>query len=126
GLGGRGRAAAERGREAAAHGHVEDHEEAVVGGVVPGRGRDLVRVDGEEVGAVEVPADLLGRDAAVVFHPVRVEPGLAAGAGPFAAADAGGLVALAARIRSTVERGELGAATVDVLQDVDLADTRPV
>src|SRR5262249_15640955 len=60
GLRGAGRSTAERGREAATHRHVQDDEEAVVRGVVPGGRVDLVRVEGEEGAAVQGPADLLG------------------------------------------------------------------
>src|SRR6185369_15945899 len=71
-------------------------------------------------------AQLLGRDAAVVLDRVLVEAGLAAAAGPLAAAEAGGLVTRAARAGSAVQGGELGAASVDVLHDVQLTDARPV
>src|SRR6185312_14839549 len=77
--------------------------------------------------AVDVPADLLRRDAAVPLDRVRVERRLAgrAGTGPVAA-DAGRLVARAARAHSTVEGAPDRVGPVDVLHDVDLADARPV
>src|SRR5262249_10351513 len=52
--------------------------------------------------------------------------GLAPAAGALAAADPGELVARAAGRDSTVEGTELGAESVDVLHDVDLADGGPV
>src|SRR6185437_8520880 len=114
-------------RPAAAHGDVEDDEEPVRGGVGPGGGVDLVLAHLVVLLAVDVPADLLRRDAAVPLDSVRVERRLAGRARAGAvAADAGRLVARAARAYSTVERAPDGVGPVDVLHDVDLADARPV
>jgi len=46
-------------RESPAHGHVQDHEEAVIGRALPGVCRDLSRVDREVVGPIEVVAQLV-------------------------------------------------------------------
>src|SRR5256885_13744076 len=89
GLGRTGRTAAERAREPAADRYVENEEEPMVRGVVPGGRVDLVGVDREEVVAVQEPAQLLGRDAAVVLQGVGVEAGLASAAGPLTAAQSG-------------------------------------
>src|SRR5262249_31222826 len=120
-----GGSATEGARERAADRHVEDHEEAVVRGVVPGGRVDLVGVDGEEVVPVEVPPDLLRVRAAVQLYRVCVEAGLAAAARALAAPEAGELVARTAGRDPAVQRAELGAAAVDVLHHVDLADARP-
>jgi hypothetical protein len=79
----------------------------VVDRVGPGRGVDLVGLDGEVVVAVQIPADLLGRRRAVDLDRVVVVAGLAAGAGPLAGADAGRLVARAARADASVPKTEL-------------------
>src|SRR4051812_4134314 len=83
--------------------------------------RSCVGFPGEARGPVGVPPVLPRRPPAVLPHRVGGVAGLATAAGPLATADPGGLVALAARVRSTVECRELGAASVDVLEDVDLA-----
>src|ERR1035437_3680732 len=81
GRGGRGREAGDAVREAAAHGQVVDDEERVVDGARPGGGIDGRRQEGEEVVAVEVPADPLRRHRAVDLDRVVVVAGLAAVAG---------------------------------------------
>src|SRR5437762_3140181 len=77
--GGRGRRAAAEGcREATTHRQVKDNKEPMMQRIVPGSCIDLVGVYREEVDPVQVPADLLGRSAAVILHAVCVEPRLAA------------------------------------------------
>src|SRR6185295_20208480 len=73
-------------RPAAAHGHVEDDEVAVVGGAGPGRRVHLVRAHTVVLHAVHVPPQLLGGDATVPLDAVGVEGRLAgrARAGPVA------------------------------------------
>src|SRR5215813_14223107 len=116
-----GRAAAKRTRETAAHSDVQDDEEAVVGGVVPGRFVDLVRPHGEIVRSVQIPADLLGGDAVVALDPILVKSGLTSRARDLAAPESRELVAWVGRIDgAAVQRAEHGAASVDVLHEVDL------
>src|SRR6266498_4301022 len=119
--------AAERGREGAAHGQVQDDEEAVVGGRGPGTGVDVGGAHGVEVDPVQVPLEGLGAGRAVPLHRVGVEARLAGGprAGDVVA-PADGLVAGPARSDAAVERGPLPVHPLDVLHDVDLADARPV
>src|SRR5206468_667610 len=68
-------AAADPVREAPAHGEVIENEKRVVHRVRPGRRVHLGGRDGEVVGAVQVPADLLGRDGAVDLDRVGVQAG---------------------------------------------------
>ncbi len=122
-----GRPAAERRGEAAPHRHVQDDEEAVVGGVGPGRRVHLIGRHRLVVDAVDVEADRLGAGRAVPLHGVGVEAGLAGGVG------AGGRIAQARRLvagaaggRPAVHGGPGLVDAVDVLHDVELADARPV
>src|SRR5690606_25930607 len=127
GLGTGVRSAAEGVGEAAAHGDVQDDEVAVVRGVRPGRGVDLVGPDGVEVTVVEVEADLLHTGRAVPLQPVGVESGLAGGALTGGrTADAAVLVAGAAGRGAAVHGGEHRVHALRVLHDVELADRGPV
>src|SRR6201996_7414977 len=126
GTAGRG-AAADAVRETAAHGQVEDDRQVVVERRLPGRGADLALAGLEVLVAVEVEGDrLVGGVGAVLDHRVGVITGLAAGAGPQAAADAVWLVARTAGVDAAVHgAGHLGQG-IDVLHDVDLAVFRPL
>src|SRR5690606_34962561 len=118
----RGGAAGDPVRERAAHRDVEQQEVAAVRGhVVPGRGADPVLADGVVPLVVDVPAQLLGGDAAVPLEPVGVHPGLAGRAGAGAGrADAVALVAGTARVRPAVQDAPHRVDPVDVLHDVEL------
>src|SRR5262249_48835887 len=122
-----GRTAAEGGREVAAHGHVQDDEEAVVGRVGPGTGVHVGRADLVELHPVEVEADGLRLDAAVPLQAVGVEASLAGGTGarPLAA-DAAELVTRAAGGDPAVHGRPLVVQALDVLHDVQLTDAGPV
>ena len=124
--GGRGAVADSVGVDAA-HGDVEDHEEPVIDGGLPGGDGDLVFADGPFQVAVDVPAQLLGAGVGPVHDDrVGVVSGLAAAAGQQVAADAVGLVARAAGVHSAVEGVRDLAEGVDVLHDVEFADAGPV
>src|ERR1700761_5843752 len=121
------RAAADAVRVAAAHGQVEDDRHVVVERRLPGRGADLALAGLEVLVAVEVEGDrLVGGVGAVLDHRVGVITGLAAGAGPEAAADAAGLVTRTTRVDATVHRAGHFGQGVDVFHDVDLAVFRPL
>src|ERR1700729_2539096 len=111
----------------AAYGDVEDHEESVVDGRLPGGDGDLAFADGPFQVAVDVPAQLFGAGVGPVHDDrVGVVSGLAAAAGQQVAADAVGLVARAAGVHSAVEGVRDLAEGVDVLHDVEFADAGPV
>src|SRR4051812_24463693 len=98
-----GGAAADLVRVGAADRDVEDDEEAVVDGGLPGRVRHLVLLDREGLGAVEGEAQFLGGGVAAVHDDgVGVIAALAAGAVLEIAGDAVRVVALALPL-STVE-----------------------
>src|SRR5207248_9564658 len=115
-------------RHLAAHGDVQDDEEAVVGGCVPRAGVDVDAALGTPyLAPVHVPGGRL-----VGCRPVQrveVEALVARGrrtAAGAAVADAALLVARAAG-RGTAVLGLPGAVgAVDTLHDVELADTGPV
>jgi hypothetical protein len=92
----------------------------------PGLLVEPVRADGEGILGVDVPAQLLGSDAAVVLDGEGVEIGLAARTRQFAAADPRGLPARAADRRAAMERVPDRLVTVGILHHVPLADVRPV
>jgi hypothetical protein len=99
----------------------------VAGHVAPRRRVDLVLRDAVELLVVDVPAELVGRDAAVPLEPVGVERRLARrpGAGPVRA-QPGELVARTARGHAAVQHAPHRVDAVDVLHDVELTDRRPV
>src|SRR5436309_14117411 len=83
-------------RERPTHGHVEDDEEAVVGGVGPRVGRYLVRMDRSVVHIIEVKAKLIRLDTLIELDRIGVG-GVLQRRLVYAPADAIELVARASR-----------------------------
>ncbi len=98
----------------------------MVGGIGPGRCINLVGVDGEIVRTVHVPADLLRRDALVEFHAIGVISTHTAITGVRSTAEAGIFITRTAWRHAAVQRSVYVGLRVDIFQNIDLTDPRPV